>query len=46
MEIQKLDYDNRKKNWVRRNEKKIEEEKIKGENLKRKKIEEGDILWF
>jgi len=24
--------------------KKIEEEKIKGENLKRKKIEEGDIL--
>jgi hypothetical protein len=29
---------------VRRNEKKIEEEKIKGENLKRKKIEEGDIL--
>jgi len=29
---------------VTRNEKKIEEEKIKGKNLKRKKIEEGDIL--
>jgi len=47
MEIQKLDYDNRKKKieWEEM-KKKIEEEKIKGENLKRKKIEEGDILWF